>query len=289
MLASYFLSRTVVPTMAKYLLKGHEHDRVQQARASRNPFVRFQIAFEHSFENLRDWYHGVLRLCLRESRRVSALDRRRSGSSRWRCSTRGWDRTSSLRWMAASSSCMCARTPEPASKIRRGCAIRSRTWSAARFPRSELGTVIDNIGLPYSGLNLSYSNSAPVGTGDADILVSLAEKHRPTAEYTRALRDKLTAAVSRHRVLLPANRHGEPDSELRPARADRCAGDGPAGGREPRPGRALDAADRPHPGTTDLRIQQPFNQPNGRSTSTAPAPRRSATASAMSRRTCLPA
>ena len=64
MLASYFLSRTVVPTMAKYLLKGHEHDRVQQARASRNPFVRFQIAFEHSFERLRDWYHGVLRLCL---------------------------------------------------------------------------------------------------------------------------------------------------------------------------------------------------------------------------------
>jgi len=46
MLASYFLSRTVVPTMAKYLLKGHEHDRVQQALASRNPFVRFQIAFE---------------------------------------------------------------------------------------------------------------------------------------------------------------------------------------------------------------------------------------------------
>ncbi len=60
------------------------------------------------------------------------------------------------------------------------------------IPKSELGTIIDNIGLPYSGLNLSYSNSAPVGTGDADILVSLAEKHRPTAEYTHALRDRLT-------------------------------------------------------------------------------------------------
>ncbi len=65
MLASYFFSRTIVATMAMYLLKAHQHDRVQQARASRNPFVRFQIAFEHAFERLRNWYHGVLRLCLR--------------------------------------------------------------------------------------------------------------------------------------------------------------------------------------------------------------------------------
>ena len=64
MLASYFLSRTIVPTMAKYLLKGHEHDRVEQARASRNPFTRLQIAFEHYFEKLRSWYHGALSVCL---------------------------------------------------------------------------------------------------------------------------------------------------------------------------------------------------------------------------------
>src|SRR6202034_1296286 len=51
------------------------------------------------------------------------------------------------------------------------------------IPKSELGTIIDNIGLPYSGLNLSYSNSAPVGPGDADILVELSKKHRPTEEY----------------------------------------------------------------------------------------------------------
>ena len=64
MLASYFLSRTIVPTMAKYLLKGHEHDRVEQARASRNPFVRFQIAFEHTFERLRVRHYAGLKLCL---------------------------------------------------------------------------------------------------------------------------------------------------------------------------------------------------------------------------------
>src|SRR6201992_740671 len=60
MLASYFLSRTIVPTMAKYPLKGHEHDRVDQAKKSRNPFTRLQIAFEHYFEKLRSWYPGAL-------------------------------------------------------------------------------------------------------------------------------------------------------------------------------------------------------------------------------------
>ncbi len=59
------------------------------------------------------------------------------------------------------------------------------------IPQTELHTIIDNIGLPYSGLNLSYSNSAPVGPADADILVSLAEKHRPTDEYVQALRARL--------------------------------------------------------------------------------------------------
>ncbi|HEX4649967.1 MAG TPA: efflux RND transporter permease subunit, partial [Granulicella sp.] len=64
MLASYFLSRTIVPTMAKYLLKGHEHDAAERAQSSRNPFVRFQMLFEHYFERLRSWYHGVLNFCL---------------------------------------------------------------------------------------------------------------------------------------------------------------------------------------------------------------------------------
>ena len=125
MLASYFLSRTIVPTMAKYLLKGHEHDRVEQARASRNPLVRFQIAFEHYFEKLRNWYHGVLKLCL-EYRAAFLL----SIVAFWivslsRCSIRGWGRISSLRSMAASSSCMSAPTPARALKIRRACATRS--------------------------------------------------------------------------------------------------------------------------------------------------------------------
>ena len=65
-------------------------------------------------------------------------------------------------------------------------------WSSVQFgrqiPAAEVQSVIDNIGLPYSGINLSYSNSAPVGTSDADILVTLSANHHPTDDYIHQLR-----------------------------------------------------------------------------------------------------
>src|SRR5260370_54271 len=67
MLASYMLSRTVVPTMAKYLLRGHEHD-AEHTKPSRNPLVRMQLRFEHAFERLLESYHGVLDRCLHHRR-----------------------------------------------------------------------------------------------------------------------------------------------------------------------------------------------------------------------------
>src|SRR5208337_3786556 len=59
------------------------------------------------------------------------------------------------------------------------------------IPPQEVTSIIDNVGLPYSSVNLAYSNSAPIGTGDADIMVALSENHRPTAVYVRRLRLKL--------------------------------------------------------------------------------------------------
>ena len=59
------------------------------------------------------------------------------------------------------------------------------------IPPQEVVSIIDNIGLPYSSVNLTYSNSAPIGTGDADIMVALSPDHHPTAEYVRRLRLKL--------------------------------------------------------------------------------------------------
>ena len=67
-------------------------------------------------------------------------------------------------------------------------------WSrrfAGRFRQREISTILDNIGLPYSGINLSYSNAGTIGTSDAEILVSLNPGHRPTEEYVRRLREEL--------------------------------------------------------------------------------------------------
>ena len=260
MLASYFFSRTIVPTMAKYLLKGHEHDRVQQARASRNPFVRFQIAFEHAFENLRDWYHGVLHLCLQV--RAGFL---LSIVAFWIVSVAllyPWLGQDFFPSVDGGQFKLHVRA-HTGMRIEDTARLCDQIEDVVRreIPAQELGTVIDNIGLPYSGLNLSYSNSAPVGTGDADILVSLAEKHRPTAEYTRALRDKLTQDFPGVEFYyLPTDMVSQILNFGLPAQIDVQVT-----GLQLDENRALAEHLMQQiariPGATDLRIQQPFNHP----------------------------
>jgi multidrug efflux pump subunit AcrB len=260
MLASYFLSRTIVPTMAKYLLKGHEHDRVEQARASRNPLVRFQITFEHYFERLRNWYHGTLKVCL-EHRPLFLV----SMVTFWIASVLvlypwlGQDFFPSvdggqfkLHVRAHSGTRIedTARLCDQIENVIRG-----------EIPKSELGTIIDNIGLPYSGLNLSYSNSAPVGTGDADILVSLAEKHRPTAEYTRALRDRLTQDFpGTEFYYLPTDMVSQILNFGLPAQIDVQVAGLKVDENRALAEQLMQQISRV-PGTTDLRIQQPFDLP----------------------------
>jgi CzcA family heavy metal efflux pump len=258
MLASYFLSRTIVPTMAKYLLKGHEHDRVDQAKTSRNPFVRFQITFEHYFEKLRSWYYGVLGFCM-EYRAVFlvAIIAFWIGSIALLYPWLGQDFFPSVDGgqfklhVRAHTGTRVEDTAKLCDEIED--VIRQE------IPEAEMGTVIDNIGIPYSGLNLSYSNSATVGTADADIQVTLAEKHRPTGEYTHALRDRLTRQFpGTEFYYLPTDMVSQILNFGLPAQIDvQLVGN---------------AIDQDHdlaeqmmeqisriPGTTDLRIQQPFN------------------------------
>jgi multidrug efflux pump subunit AcrB len=191
MLASYFLSRTIVPTMAKYLLKGHEHDRVDQAKASRNPFIRFQITFEHYFEKLRTWYYGVLGFCMQYSVVfLVAIVAFWVGSIGLLYPWLGQDFFPSV----DGGQFKLHVRAHTGTRIEDTARICDQIEDVIRqeIPQAEVGTIIDNIGVPYSGLNLSYSNSATVGTADADILVTLAERHRPTNEYTHNLREKLT-------------------------------------------------------------------------------------------------
>jgi CzcA family heavy metal efflux pump len=260
MLASYFLSRTIVPTMAKYLLKGHEHDRVEQARSSRNPFTRFQITFEHYFEKLRSWYFVALHLCL-ENRGVFLLG-----------IVAFWIGSIALLypWLGQD---FFPSVDGGQFKLHVRAHTGTRIEDTARLcdqvedvirqeiPKSEIGTIIDNIGLPYSGLNLSYSNSAPVGTGDADILVALAEKHRPTAEYTHALRDRLNRDFpGTEFYYLPTDMVSQILNFGLPAQIDVQVA-GPQQDANRALAEQLMQQISHIPGATDLRIQQPFDLP----------------------------
>jgi multidrug efflux pump subunit AcrB len=129
------------------------------------------------------------------------------------------------------------------------------------IPSAELTSIIDNIGLPYSGLNLSYSNSAPVGTADADILVSLSEDHHPTGDYTRKLREKLLQQFPGVEFYyLPTDMVSQILNFGLPAQLDiQVVGQQVAQNRQF--AETLMREIRHVPGTTDLRIQQPFNLP----------------------------
>jgi CzcA family heavy metal efflux pump len=260
MIASYFLSRTIVPTMAKYLLKGHEHDRVEQARNSRNLFVRFQIAFEHSFEKARCCYHGVLGFCL-ERRGVVLL----SIVAFWALSIGilyPWLGQDFFPSVDGGQFKLHVRA-HTGTRIEDTARLCDQIDAVIRgeIPRAQLGTIIDNIGLPYSGLNLSYSNSAPVGTGDADILVSLTPEHRPTAEYTSALREKLVKDFpGTEFYFLPTDMVSQILNFGLPAQIDvQITGLQVEKNREIAEHLMQQIARIP--GTTDLRIQQPFNLP----------------------------
>jgi multidrug efflux pump subunit AcrB len=260
MLASYFLSRTIVPTMAKYLLKGHEHESVELAKKSRNPFIRFQISFERYFEKLRNWYHGVLSFCL-EYRIAFLL----SIVAFWIGSIvllYPWLGQDFFPSVDGGQFKLHVRA-HTGTRIEDTARLCDEVEATIRktIPASEIGTVIDNIGIPYSGLNLSYSNSATVGTGDADILVTFAEKHRPTDEYTHELRDKLTQQFpGTEFYYLPTDMVSQILNFGLPAQIDVQLV-----GQQIVQNRAIAEQMMQKisriPGTTDLRIQQPFNLP----------------------------
>ncbi|HEV7968048.1 MAG TPA: efflux RND transporter permease subunit [Candidatus Acidoferrales bacterium] len=190
MLASYLLSRTLVPTMARYLLKAHGEESAERSLASRNPLVRLQGHFELQFEKLRNFYREILQRCL--AHRVIfplgflALCVGSFALYPWL----GQDFFPSV---DAGQIKLHLRAPT-ATRIEETAGLCSEVEQSIHelIPPNEIESVIDNIGLPYSALNYTYSTSAPIGPEDADIMISLAEKHRPTDQYIHDLRLKLT-------------------------------------------------------------------------------------------------
>jgi multidrug efflux pump subunit AcrB len=258
MLASYFLSRTIVPTMAKYLLRGQKAG--DHTTPSRNFLVRWQQRFETGFDNFRDRYHSLLERVLHNRRAfLLAFFAACLGSLAILLPWLGRDFFPTV---DAGSFKLHMRGPT-GMRIEDTAFLCDLVENSIRkqVPASEVQSVIDNIGLPYSGINLSYSNSAPIGTSDADILVTLTPKHHLTADYVNQLRLSLAKDFPGVTfAFLPSDMVTQILNFGLPAPIDIQVIGSNLEGNRAWASQLLEKI-RYVPGTADLRIQQPFDEP----------------------------
>ena len=259
MIASWALSRTLVPTMAKYMLHAHEPDRHEARRRSCNPLVRAQAAIDAGFMRFRELYRRTLESCLRH-RLLFA------GAFLAFCVVSfgllPWVGQDFFPTVDSGQFKLHLRAPT-GTRIEETAAICDRVEAAVRdvIPEHEIASVIDNVGMPYSGLNLLYTNSMPIGPSDADVLVSLTADHAPTAEYVRRLRLELPQRFPGVLfTFVPADIVSQTLNFGLPAPIDVQVV-----GRNMEANRAfassLMARLSQVPGLTDLRVHQAFNQP----------------------------
>jgi len=260
MLASYFLSRTLVPTMSKYLLRGHEHDVEHHSLSSRNPLVRWQVRFEKAFERLRNGYHGLLGLCLHHRGAfVTAFFVACLVSIGVVAPWLGQDFFPSV---DSGTFKLHVRGPTGIriEETARLCDLVEQSIRQ-QLPPGAVASILDNIGLPYSGLNLSYTSSAPVGNSDADILVTLNERGHVTDKYVHDLRIGLAKQFPGVTfAFLPSDIVSQILNFGLPAPIDiQVVGNNLAGNRQYAD--ALLEQVRRVPGIADARIQQPSDEP----------------------------
>ncbi|MDR3724039.1 MAG: efflux RND transporter permease subunit [Terracidiphilus sp.] len=190
MLASYLLSRTLVPTMAMYLLKEHDDSEASGRQSSRNPFTRFQLAFDAGFEKFRSAYLGLLTVCVDHAGPFLVLFLVFAVASVALITP--WLGQDFFPAVDSGQFKIHVRA-RTGTRIEETAALCDRIDGTIRgeIPPAEIVNIVDNIGVPTSGINLSYSTSAPIGTADADIQVQLSKNHRTTEKYVRQLRSAL--------------------------------------------------------------------------------------------------
>ncbi|HUD29269.1 MAG TPA: efflux RND transporter permease subunit [Novosphingobium sp.] len=263
MIASFILSRTLVPTMAMYLLKPHqphgENSHNAGTPGSKNVFVRFQRGFEARFEKLRAGYIGMLQRAL-NARRGFML-----GFMAVVVVSFG------LLPFLGSNFFPTVDSGQIAMHVRLPAGTRIET-SAARFeeiseelrkiiPAAQLESITDNIGLPVSAINTIYSNSGTIGPQDGDVLITLKEGHEPTEGFVNALREQLPRRFpGASFAFLPADITSQILNFGSPSPIDvQVAGRDVAASREY--AHKLMAKLARIPGLADLRLQQPAHAP----------------------------
>ena len=188
--ASYFFSRTIIPTLVMFLLpKELEAHRHPVSGHPMGRFARIHHRFEVAFESLRTKYTNLLAQCLEHRRVFLSTFLLFCLSSLMLIPWLGQDFFPAvdagqfLLHMRAKTGTRIEETARLVDEVDR--------YIKTQIPANELGGILDNIGLPTSGINLSYSNSGTIGNADADILASLQPNHHPTADYVAHLREEL--------------------------------------------------------------------------------------------------
>ncbi|HSH73712.1 MAG TPA: efflux RND transporter permease subunit [Methylophilaceae bacterium] len=192
MVSSFILSRTLVPTMANYLLLPHAPHTDEDGTTltpTRNPLVHFQRGFEARFERFRAGYKGLLEMAVAH-RRIFVL---------------GFLVVVMLSFLLipflgrnffpavdGGQILMHVRVPV-GTRVEETATRFAVIQSAIKriIPAEEIATIVDNIGMPTSGINMTYNNTGLIGSQDGDIQIALKEDHKPTAEYVRRLREEL--------------------------------------------------------------------------------------------------
>ena len=253
MIASYVLSRTLVPTLAMYLLRQKEHG------ATRNPLVHFQRAFEAGFERVRGGYQvlltrlvfarkvfvpAFLAICLCGFVLLPFLGQDFFPST---------DSGEFILHMRARTGTRIEETARLADQVEASI--------HRKIPAKEVNNILDNLGLPYSPYNTMHLTSGVVGSEDGDILVSLNEKHHPTANYVRQLRRDLPREFpGTEFYFLPADITTQILNFGLPAPIDIQLQSDDVEASTRQATAMLDEL-RQVPGLTDLRIQQPMDYP----------------------------
>lgn len=268
MIASFVLSRTLVPTLAMYLLKPHTAEQLAYEHAAEHganprtgggPFVRLQRSFESGFNKVREGYKGLLDLAL--ARRgvfvVGFLV----------CILASFGLTPFLGsdfFPQVDSGQMVVHMRGPVgTRLEESSAMFSDVEDHIRkiIPAKELAAIVDNIGISGSPINLIYSNSGAVGPQDGDIVISLNKNHHPTADYVKRLREDLPRTFPGATFsFLPADIVSQILNFGSPAPIDlQISGPNETANRAY--ANMLMAKIRAIPGTADVRIQQPNNAP----------------------------
>jgi multidrug efflux pump subunit AcrB len=254
MIASYILSRTLVPTLAMYLLKSKH-----STESTRNPLVLFQRGFERVFEHIREGYRALLETLVSLRKVFVPVFVLACCSLFVLIPFLGQDffpATDSGQFILHVRAKSGTRIEETAQL----CDLVENSIRRA-IPPAEIGTVLDNIGLPYSQLNAMHMTNGTIGAGDADVMVSLKENHHPTADYVRQLRARLPGEFPGATFsFLPADIVTQILNFGLPAPID-IQIDGADGEGNRKVADTMLEKLRHVPGLADLRIQQPRDYP----------------------------